>query len=365
MPRIPDPPDDDLEERTERPVAVGGPPAGDGMETVHEPEADEGTWTFEGQMPGDLGPEAALDQSIAGAPEAIERPRDELYVGIACLVLAATVFLPWYKRSIAGGNISGWASGTWGPVIFFLALAGAAIVGLRRLRVQLAFPVDHSFVLEGIGWLAVAMAFIKRFFPPKFGTASYGINTFPMIMAMLAAVAVALLGGRVSSSASLVMRPGWFKDKAGKAGALVLGIAVLLGAGFGLATGGQSATPTGTAPLPKTTKGFPPCARTAGVPQPAGFTAIQGAETTTKQFQSCSVTFSTTLAPATAFARMQSALKTGKWKFTVPKTGTKLNLALVLSSPRCGSVNIIGAPVTKGKAQTSTAYVFLTPCPKK
>ena len=368
MPRIPDPPDDEQDDEFERPVAVGGAgtPAGADADDAHE-----GPW-FEGEQPADLGPEAALDQTTLdqatlSEPESIERPQDELYVGIACLALAASVFLPWYKSPFRT-NISGWSSGTWGPFIFFLALAGVVIVALRRARVPIAFPYDHSLVLEGIGWLAVAMAFVKRFFLPSVGTVKFGINTIPMIVAMLAAVSVALLGGRVSSSAHLVMRPGWFKDKAGKTGALVVGGTIVLGAVFGLMIGPSNSVATPRPPI-KTVKGFPDCAKKAGLPRPAGFTATGGQESTDKSLQQCSVSFTITASLATTAQRLERALRAANWKFTVNKTAaSKATRYYLLTSPKCGQAFVFSqtAPATKTRKAitTSSVSVSLTPCPK-
>jgi hypothetical protein len=351
MPRIPDPPDEHDEDDFEAPVPVGvgagAPPARDaGIEDAVQAEGDTGPWGF---------PLPESDALEAGPPEAVERPRDELFVGVACAVLAATVFLPWYKSVFR--NVSGWSSGTWGPIIFFLALAGVAIVALRRLKVPIAFPFDHSLILEGIGWLSVGMAFIKRFFAPHLNTFKYQINTWPMLATMFAAVAVALLGGRVSSGAPFVMRPGWFKDRAGKTGAALLGVALALGIAFGLTAGSSDASQATSNPLKsKQILGFPNCAKKAKFPQFAGFKATLGAETPASGSQqaSCVVTFTAPFTTKVALARIETALQGAHWTFAVAKTAAPASFAsLTLKAPKCGAVTIQQSVVpTAGSSKT-------------
>jgi len=350
-----EPPEHDLD----RPYAVGIPVDGDvEAETV----AEETPWGFAQPFEG-TPMEPGSDE-----PGVVERPRDELFVAIACAVLAASVFLPWYGTLIS--SQSGWASGTWGPVVFFLALAGIAIVALRRMKVPVSFPYDHSLVLEGIGWVSVVFTFIKRFRPPHIGTIAAG-QKYGIIVAMFAAVAVALLGGRVSSAASLVQRPGWLKDRGGKTGALVLAISIALGAVFAFANGGEPGAPKPIAnnqSVPKTFKGLPPCATKQRFPTPAGVKATQGQEVTAtgSQLSFCFAVFTSSLPAKTVFDRFKAALTANGWKYIATKTTSAVSAGLTLTSPQCGTVAIQQPPkpTTGSKAPkvSTTISAYFSKC---
>jgi hypothetical protein len=367
MPPIEDPPEEMPEDEDERPFAVGVPVTSQTSPHAEEPfSSEQAQETFSPEYPPEAGAEGALPGS--DQPVEVERPRDELFVGIACALLAISVFFPWYK-TVVHTSFSGWATGTWGPVVFFLALAGIAIVALRRLKVPVAFPYDHSLVLEGIGWASVVLTFFKRFGLPKVGffATSPAWGTFA---AMFAAVAVALLGGRVSSSAPFVRRPGWFKDRAGKTGAALVVVAIALGAIFGLTNSAAPSIPKANnqvlQPNVKQFTGFPPCAKAARFPQPAGVKATNG-----QQYDGskgippyCIATMTSTLAPKTVLSRYQSALRAAKWKFTVlPVNPASKAFALQLASPQCGSVTIQPPPPgAKGELNRTTIMVVLAKC---
>src|SRR5439155_16474868 len=91
----------------------------------------------------------------------------DIPVAIMSALLAASAFLPWYKGP-AGYRITstGWGSGTWGPLIFFLGVGSLALVVLRRLGVTVSLPVEESLFHEGAGWVALVGAVIKSRFRP-------------------------------------------------------------------------------------------------------------------------------------------------------------------------------------------------------
>ncbi|HVL32321.1 MAG TPA: hypothetical protein VM600_01935, partial [Actinomycetota bacterium] len=106
-----------------RPIPVSAPVGADDVADEYDAPAGD----YAGAVATDEEPPPPSD------PLLVERPLDELGAGIAALVLSASVFLPWYSRPTLDG-VSGWTSGSWGPIIFFLGLAAFAIVLIRRLR---------------------------------------------------------------------------------------------------------------------------------------------------------------------------------------------------------------------------------------
>lgn len=350
----------DDEPAVARPVAVGvAVPGGD---------APEVPWT-----PSPFG--AATDvPPVPDAPAVIERPRDELIAGVACAVLAITVFLPWYKRPFAGLSASGWSSGTWAPIVFFLALAGVAVVVLRLRKIPVSFPVDHALVLEGIGWLAVAGIVIKRFLPPRtpYGGYSASIGLF---IALFAAVGVALLGGRVSSAAPMMIRPGWFADRAGKTGTGILAVALIAGLIFGVTNSTEPASPSGSrvtqvTPRMKNFKGFPPCGKEAGFPVPAGVTASKGSlfDGQPPQPKVCLMYFTSSLSVKTVLGRFRAAFLKQGWKVNVAANQYAAG-SLAITGPKwCGTTSFIKEPPPSPGGKTRNVVditSFISPCANK
>ena len=334
-----------------RPVAIGG---GRGL----LPESGEGLPGYEQALPGEPSDELGQPPTyIHDEKPVIEDPRGELLVGLAAALLAASTFLPWY-RSFGEYDISGWASGTWGPVVFFLGLAGVAIIGLRRVGVAVAFPVSYSLLLEGIGWASVLGLLIKRFRTPETFDV-VGVSTNPLKMgfwvALVAAVAIAMLASRLSRNAPIVVLPGWFHSKAGKLGAAVLALAIAGGAAFGLmndagealaAARGDSGSFLGqdgsvqNGTQPDIEQGLPACVKDLGFTTPDGVTAIQGFSSEANGI--CLAQF-TSEEPVAAVAKVfQDAMKRAGWTFEVvaATAGSKTARVFEVRAPKCGQVSI-------------------------
>lgn len=300
----------------------------------------------------------------AGDTIAVERPREELLTGVAALVLAFSVFLPWFGPSAL--PITGWEGGLAGPIIFFFGLAVAAIVALRRFGVAVSLPVDHSAIFEGVGWLAVLGALASRLFGAEVNGNDYPASKW-VYVPLLAGVAVAMLASRISSGSPFVLRPGWFDGMAGKLGAAILAVAVLGGAGFGLtgeAVPGR-ATQQRANPVKQYQGKLPPCGTAAEFPVPTGVElqlSFQLPE------DNCNITFTSKLTLSKLVASYKTALKGAGWKFTT--TPSPKAMTFMLTTPRCGtlSLNELGAlpngatPSTKGTPRITGFAVFGKTC---
>jgi hypothetical protein len=346
--------DEDFAAPGARPVAVGGSQAGydddlDDLDDAADAEDAAGAGARgAGVDAGDLGfgiygTTATTDapaRTDDGAPH-VERPLDELLTGVAAAILAASVFLPWY--SYFGKGISGWASGNFGPITFFLALAAVAVIALRRFGVAVSFPLEHSLILEGVGWIAVIGVLFKKFVSLKVGPGASPASLSPskaIFVTLIAGIAVALLGGRTSSSAPFVIRPGWYAGRAGKLGAAILGLALVLGLYFGFTNSAMPSQATTTPGSPTVLHTFPKCAKDAGFPQIAGFKVASAIESgPTNPY--CYVISSATMKLNAAFTRVTDALRAAKWRFsTVKLSGLATGRTLTLKAPRCGTVTV-------------------------
>ena len=295
-------------------------------------------------------PEVSLTRAVEppeGAP-VVDKPWAELGVGIFATLLAGSVFLPWYHNTIT--TVSGWSSRTWGPIIFFLALAALAIVVLRRMQVPIAFPVEAPLIVEGIGWLCVIGLILKRYFQPT--VLGVKLPSDGWIFASLAcALGLAILAGTASSNTAFVLRPRWFSGRPGWIGTAVLVVALAGGFALGF-TGSSVPTPAALKPTPRLTqfRGLPNCARRLHLPTPPGFTAYFGYEST-----SCIATWQTSFGLNRAYLRYKAALRAAHWTVTdgQQKTGGRAGM---LSGPACGSVS-----VATGRAQVLVEVVTF-PC---
>jgi hypothetical protein len=266
----------------------------------------------------------------------VDRPIVELVIAAAAFLLGGSVFFPWYH--IGFGTVSGWSSGTWGPIIFFSALASFVIVVLRRVHVPIAFPVEATLVVEGLGWVSVIGLIFKRYFAPSVLGSTLATDGW-IFASLLFALALAILGGMASSSAPFVVRPGWFRGNGGKIGAGVLGIALAAGLTLGFAN--QATTQVAkarTVTPPTQVKGFPPCARRLHLPSPAGFTPTQGFDY--KGQDNCIATFSTKLSLTAAYDRYTKALKAGGWTLVQGRSSTASRV-VGIRGPVCGTVAVL------------------------
>jgi len=341
-----------------RPVAIGG---GRGL----LPESGEGLPGYEQALPGEPSDELGQPPTyIHDEKPVIEDPRGELLVGLAAALLAASTFLPWY-RSFGEYDISGWASGTWGPVVFFLGLAGVAIIGLRRVGVAVAFPVSYSLLLEGIGWASVLGLLIKRFRTPETFDV-VGVSTNPLKMgfwvALVAAVAIAMLASRLSRNAPIVVLPGWFHSKAGKLGAAVLALAIAGGAAFGLmndagealaAARGDSGSFLGQdgsvqdGTQPDIEQGLPACVKDLGFTTPDGVTATQGFSSEANGI--CTAQFTSKKKLDDVANVFLASMRQAGWTVEALEgsTGAATARLFSVSAPICGTVQIFEDPANK------------------
>jgi len=337
---IPAVPDEEELPLSSGPVAVSGESAG--REQPARPLWDE--------IEPAAVPARAAEPRNSDAP-VIDRPGVELGLGVLGLALALSVFLPWYHNGI--GTVSGWASATWGPIVFFLALVAVAIVVLRRAGVPVSFPVEPTLVIEGLGWAAVVGIIIKRYFAPK--QFSIALPTDGWLFAsLLAAVALAVLAGVASSSAPFVIRPGWLRERSGQLGAGILVVALALGIAFGLTNNAFSVPKVArqTQPAP-TVSGMPTCARRLALPVPSGLTPVAGIDS--KNGANCFVTFRTSLSLKTATARYTTILKQNDLKVSAGPA-TKASSTLGFRGRICGTVQLIKV----GNNPVSVAVILLS-----
>lgn len=327
-----------------RPVPVGGFP-GDPEPAAAETDAPE--HAEDGRSParswmGEEAPPAEPERSRAA------RYSGDLLVALLAAALAAATFLPWYKTVVPAGatgvksiGASGWATGTWGPVIFFLCLASVALIGLRRLGVKVSLPVEEPLVHEAVGWVSVIGVVIKSRAIPDFSAFAQETRSLGIWVALGAAFVLAILAGRMSPRASVVLLPGWYRGTAGVTGAAVLLIAIGGGVGLGFVNdaGGVSA-PKVERPsevkadiAPKGT--LHRCAR--GFPIPAGFTIDESSSRKAGNFEVCIVTLSSKQDVKKLNPVVQSALKKAGWKFNVI-AATDVLVQLELKAPSCGTV---------------------------
>jgi hypothetical protein len=321
------------------------------------------------------GPEKATTE---GHPPGGEQPRPERptetysqdwLVGLLAGVLAASVFLPWYR--LGQFTASGWQTGTWGPVIFFLSIGSLALVGLRRAGIRVELPVIESHFHEFVGWASIVMAVLKvRLGPslPLLVNRRLG-HAWGAWVAIGASFVLAFAAGRMSGSAPLVMLPGWHRGRSGRVGAVVL-LAVIAGSAvFGFA---NEYSPGGTLAGPRTNPSafpssfpatqppvlqgkFPKCA--GKFPRPQGVkpeTAIDGTGT-----QPCVFTMNATLSQSDVVKFYQQQLKAAGWTFAIERQ-TKDFTTMSLKSPRCGTLAVTPTPDRKG----IRIAVVLQDCPK-
>jgi len=324
-------------EQPARPMAVG--------------ETPPALWENEVQALLDAPLPRPVEPSKPSAP-LVDKPWAEVGVGVFAALLAGSVFLPWYHNALA--TVSGWSSGTWGPIIFFLALAALAIVVLRRVQVSIAFPVEAPLVVEAIGWICVIGLILKRYFQPTvFGTK---LPSAGWIFASLAcALALAILAGTASSNTAFVLRPRWFGGRPGWIGTAVLAVALAGGLALGFTnTSVPAAAPVKPGPQPSQIRGLPNCAKRLNLPTPQGFTAYVGYESTT-----CIATWYTSFTLSQAYSRYTAALRAARWIVTdgQQKTGGR---TAALRGPACGNASVASARLT-GKPQV-VVEVVTYPC---
>ena len=287
----------------------------------------------------------------------LDRPLAELASGAFALLLAISVFVPWYHNVI--GTVSGWSSGTWGPIVFFAALTSLAIVVLRRAGVAIEFPVEPTLLVEGIGWLCVIGLILKRYFAPQVAGAKLPTDGW-IFASLVCALGLAVTAGWASSNAPFVIRKTWFHDRAGQIGSGVLALAIVGGLSFGFANTVPTVSGSSTGPpivAPQLTRGLPKCAGRLHIPKPPGFTATQGYDFK-NQPTTCVAYFSTSLKLDVGFSRFVAALRAAGWTVTFGKP-TPVSRTAGIKGPGCGAMTMI---IQSGRP--TTAYLNVLPCPR-
>ncbi|MGH2784414.1 MAG: hypothetical protein ACRDJ1_04080 [Actinomycetota bacterium] len=274
------------------------------------------------------------EQASAEPERAKEVYGEDIPIAIVSVALAVSAFLPWYKGQ--GGfeaSVSAWASGTWGPIIFFLGLGSLALLILRRAGVRLSLPFEESLLHELAGWVALAGGVIKsRYRPGPEGV--LGIS-WGLWVGLGAAFALAFLAGRMAPHAPLVRRPRWYRERGGAVAAIVLLVVVAGSSVFGTI---NKTEPLSSIQDPGTIPGLvrgrlPDCA--AGFPIPSIVRPVQGVE------QPCQAHLQSDRPAAEVVTAMQQALTQAGWTVTVGETGgtTTLNI----TAPKCATAAIVGA----------------------
>lgn len=315
------------------------------------------TWPGASRGPGE-GTEESLAAPAVAEPAPVSAgvqiyPQD-LGVAALGLFLAIAAFFPWYSQ--VGLQVSGWGSGTWGPLVFFLGLGVALLIGLRRAGVKVALPVEEPLLLEGAAWLAAFGVALKAVRPPTFALLKMG-PAWGTWLSLVAAVGLALLAGRMSPRAPLVWIPGWYRGTAGRAGVLVLGGVLAGSLGFGLANDSTPGGATGGASSPITPiKGkLPKCAKE--LPVLKGLRPTVGYESSRGATGICVAQLTGRKSVRTFAKAYETALGRDGWKFSTTQN-TKTIVLYQLTKPRCGSVLISKTPTVGGTNVTLT----LNPC---
>ncbi|HVL89230.1 MAG TPA: hypothetical protein VM841_03235 [Actinomycetota bacterium] len=354
-----------LEQRTSAPIVIGAGASRPGEPVV---AASSETVAIADAATGEA---VAVTDQAPDEPPVPERYPEDIPVMVVSALLAVSVFLPWYKLTSAFRQTtvtaSGWETGTWGPMIFFLGLASLAIAVFRRAGVRVGLPVADSHLHEGIGWAAIIGAVIKLRAVPKEQGIQMGWN-WGIIVAIVAAFALAFLAGRMSGSMTFTTIPGWFRGRAGKIGLAVLLLAIAGSALFGIT---QNVSPYALATGRPTTDGggdggvasnvlrdeFPKCAE--GFPRPADAKPREGVEQ--KGQSPCVFTFSTAETPDELLKFYTSELKKDGWSVqALPSRGEGIGHAMTFSSPKCGSMSMQRA---QGASESNVIVAVGGPCP--
>ena len=274
----------------------------------------------------------------------------DIPIAIVSALLAASTFLPWYKGP-QGYHITatGWGSGTWGPLIFFLGIGSILLVILRRAGVAVSLPIEESLFHEGAGWVALVGAVIKSRFrpgPKDFLTASYGV----WIAIGIAAVLI-VLAGRMSPHAPLVLRPGWHRTSAGAVGLVLLTVVAAGSALFGwVNTASLTQSASGGDAFAGTIKGkVPACAKS--FPLPPGLKPQYGFDTQ----GACQVQFAAKGSSTDVTAAFRALFASKQYKYT-EIAGAPGSVVFTITKPRCATLAVI--PAERG----STVAIAVTPC---
>lgn len=340
------------------PAAVSGEPA-----VAVAGVASEVQTPFGGEQPAsDTEETGVTPESDSELPD---RYPEDIPVAILSLILAASPFLPWYRMPLGRTTAitaSGWATGTWGPMITFIGVLSLMLVILRRAGVRVSLPVADAHIHEGVGWLSIIGAVIKFRMVPV--SAPFGMErSWGAWVAIASAFLLAFVAGRMSSATPLVTIPGWFRGRAGRIGIALMLVVAGGAAAFGmtntvdvqkLATG-RTGGRTGNLSSPPSVvqNAYPKCAKE--FPKPTDAQPKSGVES--KQGTPCVFTFEHTSSIDQMLAFYKRELTKAGYEYQVQssKVPTVPGHALTFSSPECGQMSIQRA----AGAKTTTVIVVV------
>jgi peptidoglycan/LPS O-acetylase OafA/YrhL len=104
---------------------------------------------------------------------------------IGCLILLASIFLPWYSFYL--GHVSGWDATRLCIIPMVAALIGILITLITAFGIDLM--EEYAFVLTIVGIAALVVVIVRIYVRPAGLSLSYGI-----ILALLGALSLILAG---------------------------------------------------------------------------------------------------------------------------------------------------------------------------
>ena len=283
----------------------------------------------------------------------VGRYPQDIPVAVLSAILAGSTFLPWY-RAPGVASATGWSSGTWGPIILALGAGSFLLILLRRLKIPVGLPFEESLVHEGIGWLSLIGIALKSRFRP--GQNLFGIG-YGIYVAIGAAVLLLLIAGRMSPHAPLVVRPGWFRGRAGRIGMVVIALVLASAATFATtnAVNLSADTTTNRRLPPGTVRGLPKCAESFPVPKDVRPTFGVGE----KDAPTCQAYFSDDRSLADAVAAFKESLDKAGWTYTTQQQSPAVT-QFDITKPRCGQLYVVSN--TQQGSSGSLAYATFGPC---
>ena len=132
-----------------------------------------------------------------GLPPAEFRSPGEGLAWLGGLVLALSTFMSWYTFDADVGftvSITGWHTGVFGKLVFFVGLAVLAFLALRASGVELPPSVPGGMVIAGFGLLGTIFVLIRVIsIPDDFAPAGRSIGLWISLLAGLLLIAAGLL----------------------------------------------------------------------------------------------------------------------------------------------------------------------------
>lgn len=293
---------------------------------------------------------------------------DELLVGVFGLLLAVIVsVLNWYAPTNGLKELTGLSAGGFAVIPFVAGVGALLIVVLRRVGMKIRFPVDQGLMLEVIGYAAVGGTIAARFFRPK-GAALVGQWGSSTLLAVAAGIGIAWFASRMSQGAPLVVRPGWFSDKAGRLGAAVLVLLLLLGGGLAILKPGSSSPDVGFDGL-KYSKEAPACLTDLDFPLPdalvvsdKGFYRYDLPVTPGIDGDLCGAEFTSSLSLKKVHNKMVKLFGKAGWKFSITSGPDKGRTFIQFTKPSCGQFEMFDQGKTPGTKAITRGSFQVVPC---